>query len=508
LIIDELEAELDDIKSGNKKINYQNNANRNFNNTGINTNRLKQLSVTLNNTSLINHLKKENERLRKLVVSYEFKNKRFFEEKKIKFKQNLININNHFYFSIINTPINNNTNTNNNNTNVNTNVNTTVNTNVNTNVNSNVNTSLNTNVNTNLNSNVNTSLNTNVNTNANTNANTNVNSNSMILINNNDENEKSKSTEKIKKENVAKNNKDDKKNNKEMKTKTCKRENKIYKLIRDINNYTLVNSNKNIDNNKQKQNINTGDYINIIDNDKKTNNNNIIMNKRNNIQKERTSSVIQRHKNTGINNINTKNTNYDNLTKKKLKSKNGFSGNNNNNKTNLANYLKNNIKDKSRESRNYSKGINKYFNKSFNESLIDQKYFNTMNKAGKKKRQNNHSNAIRIIDKERRKKELEDYSMNISKDYDYDDDHIIKKPIIKDIKSNQEDDNDNSDNDLALFGNKKNNGKSYYSAISNDYDTSNEKHNRINSDMRKKNSTQLSSNKKCEKALSSMISNA
>lgn len=131
-----------------------------------------------------------------------------------------------------------------------------------------------------------------------------------------------------------------------------------------------------------------------------------------------------------------------------------------------------------------------------------------MNKAGKKKRQNNHSNAIRIIDKERRKKELEDYSMNISKDYDYDDDHIIKKPIIKDIKSNQEDDNDNSDNDLALFGNKKNNGKSYYSAISNDYDTSNEKHNRINSDMRKKNSTQLSSNKKCEKALSSMISNA
>ena len=30
-----------------------------------------------NNSGLINHLKKENERLRKLVISYEFKNKRY-----------------------------------------------------------------------------------------------------------------------------------------------------------------------------------------------------------------------------------------------------------------------------------------------------------------------------------------------------------------------------------------------------------------------------------------------
>ena len=53
LIIDELEAELDDIKSGNKNINYINNLKGNGNgnsnnNTGINTNRLKQLSVSLN----------------------------------------------------------------------------------------------------------------------------------------------------------------------------------------------------------------------------------------------------------------------------------------------------------------------------------------------------------------------------------------------------------------------------------------------------------------------------
>ena len=96
MIIDELESELEDIKSGNRKINeFDNNIDIN-NNTGINTNRLKQLSVSLNNTSLINHLKKENERLRKLVVTYEFKTKRFNEEskKKNKIKKNLININN------------------------------------------------------------------------------------------------------------------------------------------------------------------------------------------------------------------------------------------------------------------------------------------------------------------------------------------------------------------------------------------------------------------------------
>ena len=81
LIIDELEAELDDLKSGNKNLTSINNNNsNNNNNSGINTNRLKQLSVSLNNTSLINHLKKENERLRKLVITNELKNKRFFEE--------------------------------------------------------------------------------------------------------------------------------------------------------------------------------------------------------------------------------------------------------------------------------------------------------------------------------------------------------------------------------------------------------------------------------------------
>ena len=61
LIIDELEGQLDDI------------------NNGHNTN--KKISENLFNfhpinTGLMNHLKKENEKLRKLVISYELKNKK------------------------------------------------------------------------------------------------------------------------------------------------------------------------------------------------------------------------------------------------------------------------------------------------------------------------------------------------------------------------------------------------------------------------------------------------
>ena len=46
-----------------------------------NTNRLKHLFVCPNNSGLINHLKKENERLRKLVVTYEFKTRKYNEDK-------------------------------------------------------------------------------------------------------------------------------------------------------------------------------------------------------------------------------------------------------------------------------------------------------------------------------------------------------------------------------------------------------------------------------------------
>ena len=497
LIIDELESELDDLKSGNKKINNKKKGKKNgkntqnvqhvqtnFNNTGINTNRLKQLSVTLNNTSLINHLKKENERLRKLVVTYEFKNKRFYEEKKIKFKQNLININNQFYFSIINTPINTNTNTN-------------------------------------------TNVNTNVNTNENTNANTNVNSNSMILINNNEETNNNNSTEKIKNENEIINNKNSDNSYKnnidiENKNRTCDRESKIYKLIKDINNYTLVNSNKNIDNNKLKENINTGNYIKIVDNNRKKKNN-LSMNKRNNIGKGRTCSLIQRHKNTAINNINTKLNNYDTLSKTKYKTKNDSSSNNKNNNNNhnnksvISHYLKNQNKDKSKESRNHSKGVGKYFNKSFNESLIDQKYFNTMNNTnnntGKniaKNKTQNHPNAIRLIDNnEKSKKEFQDFSLNISKEYDYDDDRIIKRPNLKDGKSNQEEVfnfYDNSGNDIILLGNKNTNITNKTNGVHSEKiekkdDCDNSKYKKIfNSELRKKKSERISNNKKSEKA--------
>ena len=86
LIIDELEAQLDDINNGhisNKKIKNDNL----FNFHPI-------------NTGLMNHLKKENEKLRKLVISYELKNKKNIY--KLNNNKNKENINNDFIISKFN----------------------------------------------------------------------------------------------------------------------------------------------------------------------------------------------------------------------------------------------------------------------------------------------------------------------------------------------------------------------------------------------------------------------
>ena len=74
LIIDELEAKIDEINNGryNKKLNDIIN---NKNNESCD-NKYKDLFIRPNNTGLMNHLKKENERLRKLIISYELKNKK------------------------------------------------------------------------------------------------------------------------------------------------------------------------------------------------------------------------------------------------------------------------------------------------------------------------------------------------------------------------------------------------------------------------------------------------
>ena len=70
LIIDDLEAQLDDINNGhnNKKIKGDTNESIDSKNS--------DLLIRPNNIGLMNHLKKENEKLRKIIISYELKNKK------------------------------------------------------------------------------------------------------------------------------------------------------------------------------------------------------------------------------------------------------------------------------------------------------------------------------------------------------------------------------------------------------------------------------------------------
>ena len=64
-------------KNKNNRGNKNDNKNENNNAENDNDNKYKNSVFRPNNSGLINHLKKENERLRKLVISYEFKNKRY-----------------------------------------------------------------------------------------------------------------------------------------------------------------------------------------------------------------------------------------------------------------------------------------------------------------------------------------------------------------------------------------------------------------------------------------------
>ena len=97
LIIDELESQIDDINNGSN----ENNKNKKIIDTDYDN---KNKFFHPNNSGLINHLKKENERLRKLVISYEFKNKKYNNINNIYNADNNNNSNfliNKFYFEII-----------------------------------------------------------------------------------------------------------------------------------------------------------------------------------------------------------------------------------------------------------------------------------------------------------------------------------------------------------------------------------------------------------------------
>ena len=447
LIIDELESELDDLKNGNKRLNKVNNTNL-YNNSGNNTNRLKQLSVNLNNTSLINHLKKENERLRKLVVTYEFKNKRFNEEsqKKNKIKKNMININNHFYFSIINS---------------------------------------------------NTTLNTKANTNSNSMITVNA-TNEMYTLNSNNSSEKQKNINNImNKNNLNKN------IIKEIKEKNLKKDNKI---IKDIKNYNLINSNKSIDNNiynVQKTNVsnysNNNYYTKIINHNKKKRNN--ILNfdrdkkytllkshKIINMGKESTSRSIQIQKNYGIYNFTTNLNNYTNLTNKKLKSKKVFTTNLNKSAIGYAHTNKKYEKELSKESRNFSRGLNNnHFNNSFNESLIDKKNLSILIHLDKTNQKNNYeynqSMMMRTIENEKVKKKLQEKSLDISNDYII----IGKNSNVKEIKGSKKNMN-NHFGGMDLSGQKMTLNKKYYKTFGNEFNLKPKINNLNNNILKLKNS--------------------
>ena len=62
---------MDDINNKNKNKKLDDSINtKNYENTD---NKYKDLFIRPNNTGLMNHLKKENEKLRKLIISYELK---------------------------------------------------------------------------------------------------------------------------------------------------------------------------------------------------------------------------------------------------------------------------------------------------------------------------------------------------------------------------------------------------------------------------------------------------
>ena len=98
LIIDDLEAQLDDINNGhiNKKTKIDNNESIDSKNS--------DLIIHPNNIGLINHLKKENEKLRKLIISYELKYKKnIYNLKKSKDNKNNFKISK-FNFKLIKKP--------------------------------------------------------------------------------------------------------------------------------------------------------------------------------------------------------------------------------------------------------------------------------------------------------------------------------------------------------------------------------------------------------------------
>jgi hypothetical protein len=251
--------------------------------------------------------------------------------------------------------------------------------------------------------------------------NTNTNTNSMIIVNPNSEHYLNHSNEKHKAiSNIINKNSNKKNSIKEIKNKTSKRQKKINRIIKDMKNHNnLNNSNKiiKLDILNSKKNIITNTNSNYYKKKK------IILNKNSNIEKERTSSLIQRQKNSKTTSEATNLNNFHDFVNYKLKSKNLFSSNN---KSAIGHNIKKLKKNSLGGSRNYSKGLNKHFNNSFNESLIDKKYLNTIVNTDNNISKNNNSIILRTNEREREE-------LDISNDYMI----INKKTDAKENKGNK-----------------------------------------------------------------------
>ena len=233
--------------------------------------------------------------------------------------------------------------------------------------------------------------------------NTNTNTNSMLIVNPNSEHYLNNSNEKQKAiSNIINKNSNKKNSIKEIKNKTSKRQKKINRIIKDMKNHNnLNNSNKiiKLDILNSKKNIITNTNSNYYKKKK------IILNKNSNIEKERTSSLIQRQKNSKTTLEATNLNNFHDFVNYKLKSKNIFSSNN---KSAIGHNIKKLKKDSLGGSRNYSKGFNKHFNNSFNESLIDKKYLKTIVNTDNNISKNNNSIILKANERE---------ELDISNDY-------------------------------------------------------------------------------------------
>ena len=251
--------------------------------------------------------------------------------------------------------------------------------------------------------------------------NTNTNTNSMLIVNPNSEHYLNNSNEKQKAiSNIINKNSNKKNSIKEIKNKTSKRQKKINRIIKDMKSHNNVNNSNKIiklDILNRKKNIITNTNSNNYKKKK------IILNKNSNIEKERTSSLIQRQKNSKTTSEATNLNNFHDFVNYKLKSKNLFSSNN---KSAIGHNIKKLKKNSLGGSRNYSKGLNKHFNNSFNESLIDKKYLNTIVNTDNNISKNNNSIILRTNEREREE-------LDISNDYMI----INKKTDAKENKGNK-----------------------------------------------------------------------